>query len=735
MKTRNILLFFLTFLVVVGVLCINSNSELDKKIQYVQNEITEKVRSIELVQGLIVDMPAFRGALEFQSFGQIDVVVKRLMDEQPLVQEFYILDEKLNVLHSVQASYQDISEPRSILSFWNKADPYLFINDDVYTFRRTTGSDSPAYVMLKLNVGKFFDARMAIEYAIGVVYKRLDKVQQKKKFGIFAFKNGGAWLRHFIYYLQDNFLTYLLLVAIGFIGFTYLMRVLIDPFQRMLYLLQNLSSGELKSVNTSEYPGIYKPFFASIIDANAKIIRAIQKEREMESQKVQFEMAQQVAHDIRSPLSVLKSLRDELSPLSEKTRRIMHLSLNRLEEITLNLLKKNEHIREDFENRSEDLLTLLENVITEKRVEFRNHENVEIDGTFSSASYGLYSQIRPSYLRRMISNIINNSVEACGNKPCTIKVSLSQIEMMNVIEIVDNGPGIAEEYLPHLFEKGFTTKQAGNGLGLSGAKEELDKVGGTLRVESILGEGVTVKIGLRPSFNTSNLAKKIDLYKYQKIIVLDDDFSIHGIWDNKLGSHGLDIEHHYSPDEVFKKYQSLDESILLLSDFEFVNQTSDGIDVINKLRHVDNSILVTARSEERDIRKRCEQLNISFISKSLIPYVEINFKPPMIVLIDDDQLSHWRWEEVREKCNLEFIGFYSIEEFLSRKAEIHANACILLDSDLGNGLKGEIEGEKVLNAGFTRIYLYTSYSDSSFEKPGWIKDVLVKDPLAVLKRI
>jgi signal transduction histidine kinase len=64
------------------------------------------------------------------------------------------------------------------------------------------------------------------------------------------------------------------------------------------------------------------------------------------------------------------------------------------------------------------------------------------------------------------------------------------------IEIEDNGCGIAEDDLPHLFNPFFTRKSYGTGLGLTQVKKIVDQHGGEIEVTSKMGEGTRFIISL-----------------------------------------------------------------------------------------------------------------------------------------------------------------------------------------------------------------------------------------------
>ena len=64
------------------------------------------------------------------------------------------------------------------------------------------------------------------------------------------------------------------------------------------------------------------------------------------------------------------------------------------------------------------------------------------------------------------------------------------------IKVVDNGIGIPEEDLAQLFEPFFTKKTRGTGLGLANVKRILEEHGGSVEIESTLGEGTEVALWL-----------------------------------------------------------------------------------------------------------------------------------------------------------------------------------------------------------------------------------------------
>lgn len=738
MRKKELYVFLIFLILLLPVAYFNSIADFDGKIQFSEQDIKNSVKNVDLIGDLLADMPALHGSIEFQSYGQVDVIIDKLMAEDKIIKTFYVLDSKLNVLHLKQSSYGSDEVQNQSFAEWGMNSPYVKYKDDVFILKKVepNQSSNKFFIMFRLSLREIFNRKLVESGIHGVSLKPFLKAQSVEKFNLDKVISGTARIDFFFTYLARNLFGIVVIIVLISLGFILVLRWLINPFREITFYLQNLTNKSIGQVELRKYPRVFKPFIVNIIEANRTIINSQQRERDAVIQQSKFKVAQQVAHDIRSPLGVLKTIRPEINILSEDVRRIIQLSLNRIEEITLNLLKMNENGEVvEKEVKEEELLSLLENVLIEKRIEYRNIPDLEINDTFNSKSYGLFSYVSRSFLKRIISNMINNSVEATGRESCSIEVSLFQQMEWNVIKVKDNGTGIAEANMPKLFQKGFTTKISGNGLGLSSAKEELEKVGGRIEILSLSREGTVVNIFLPRVVPSLLFVRSIDIYNYNKIIILDDDSSIHELWNKKFRGSDIVVEHFYSSKEFLCQYENLNESTLLLSDFELIGDSLDGLDVIERFKHCKHSILVTARSEELEIQERCIDLSISCMSKTLINYISLRKIKPRAILIDDDKLSHWRWKDFCKEKGITLRQYFSIDEFVIMSDGIERGDIIFLDSDLGNGVKGEIDGESIHKLGFNNIYISTNYSRDSFTKPSWIKGVLSKNPIEAFNEI
>jgi signal transduction histidine kinase len=102
-------------------------------------------------------------------------------------------------------------------------------------------------------------------------------------------------------------------------------------------------------------------------------------------------------------------------------------------------------------------------------------------------------------LQQVFMNLVSNAVQAMEPRDSgvlRIETKLSQSRNKVLIKVKDNGIGIPEENMPKLFEPFFTTKKKGKGvgLGLSVVYGIIQEHGGSIRVDSKVGEGSTFKI-------------------------------------------------------------------------------------------------------------------------------------------------------------------------------------------------------------------------------------------------
>ncbi|MGK5087174.1 ATP-binding protein [Bdellovibrionota bacterium FG-2] len=558
--------------------------------------------------------------------------------------------------------------------------------------------------------------------------------------------------------------------------FIYLLLITLGTLVFFL-ALRNIRKWEADFTSTAKYlygaakeakePALHFAFFESIARFARK---AIDNERAMIEQAFKLEqanhiaqLASQVAHDIRSPLSALTMAEKEFSKLPEETRLIVRSAVGRIRDIANTLLERNRAIKVNQESASDNTTTtaeprtiqllsaILDGIVSEKRMQFRPKLGVNIEFEDTRRSYGRFASIQTGEFKRMVSNLINNAVEALPDSG-QVFVTLNGGESEVVIKVRDTGKGIPPEILAKLGRQGETHgKTDGNGLGLYHARTQCEAWGGSLVITSQVGEGTTVVITLPRTSPPEWFVAELKLQPNSTVVVLDDDDSIHRIWQGRADSEkmleqGITLIHLSTPSDICRWHaESVKNGLKLvqyLCDYELLGFDETGLDLIEKLGIASQSILVTSRYEEPTIRERCNNLRVPLIPKGNAAIVPITVtaaapapetKAPDAILIDDDDLVHLTWKAAAKRKGLTLLGFKSVDEFLRAAELLSRSTPVYIDSYLGNDSTGKpVQGEEasrdISAMGFKEIYLATGLAPTNPERYTWLTGIRDKDP-------
>jgi len=234
-------------------------------------------------------------------------------------------------------------------------------------------------------------------------------------------------------------------------------------------------------------------------------------------------MASGVAHEIRNPLEIIAMGVDYLDFNLPDAGKNVHQSLekisnavertNRIINEVLSFSRKN-----DCQVRAVQICELLKNVLDLTDHHIRE-VGVSVRRDYADESITIAADAQ--MLEQVLLNLINNAVDAMAessDRRMDLRVYKQQVESvgyktgyrradffkvgdtMVVVEIADTGEGISEANFPKIFEPFFTTKEKGKGtgLGLSLAHMIMDRLSGTIDVESQVGEGTTFYVKLQP---------------------------------------------------------------------------------------------------------------------------------------------------------------------------------------------------------------------------------------------
>ena len=399
------------------------------------------------------------------------------------------------------------------------------------------------------------------------------------------------------------------------------------------------------------------------------------------------------------------------------------------------------------------VLLLLSQVLSDKKYQYQE-QAIKFTSSFCSGSSFTFLNIAPLAFRRMMSNLINNAVEAFnGKREATIHLAL-EIEPENVkITVQDNGKGMPQEMIDKILNNSpiTTDKKEGHGIGLAQIRETIRRNNGKLAIESKVGFGTKMILTFPKIFPPGWIACEIKLNKGDTVIILDDDSSIHGAWDACLGARAEDhinLKHFTSGAEAVDFINAFPEKdkLFLLTDFELLKQDLNGIDVIEKT-HLKRAILVTSHHAEEPVHSLAVKNNIKILPKQLAPEVlievceddkncaKIGVIPKIdIVVIDDNQLLANSTALFFESKNKKVDKYYTPQSFLKKLSRYSKSTIICMDNDFKSTITGFDLARELHAKGFTRLYIFSGKEFEAGAVPDYLTTVM-KGDLEALSRL
>lgn len=222
--------------------------------------------------------------------------------------------------------------------------------------------------------------------------------------------------------------------------------------------------------------------------ANEELI----KMRSQEKLAATGRIARTIAHEIRNPLTNInlaaEQLSSELSPDDENTGFLFDMinrNSSRINMLITDLLQSTKFT--DLNIKKESINELLEEALAQAQDRIKLY-NVNVIKKYSDSICEV--ALDKDKMRIAFLNIIINAIEAMENiQDATLELTTKMSNDKCIVEIVDNGIGMDEEFLSKMFEPYFTGKKKGNGLGMTNTQNIILNHKGDLDVKSQKGKG------------------------------------------------------------------------------------------------------------------------------------------------------------------------------------------------------------------------------------------------------
>ncbi len=242
----------------------------------------------------------------------------------------------------------------------------------------------------------------------------------------------------------------------------------------------------------------------SLVKEYNKMISALensaQRLAQSERESAWREMAKQVAHEIKNPLTPLKlglqlldkSWRDKDPKFDQKFERFSKSFVEQIESLS-SIASEFSAFAKMPDTRLEQLNVF--EIITQAVTIFKQMDNIKI--TYDAPETPFIINADRDQLLRCFNNLLKNAIEASPAERLGIIEVNYQITTKNILlTIKDNGNGIPEELREKIFEPNFTTKSSGTGLGLAFVKNSIENANGKVWFDTVVGEGTTFYFSL-----------------------------------------------------------------------------------------------------------------------------------------------------------------------------------------------------------------------------------------------
>ncbi len=212
------------------------------------------------------------------------------------------------------------------------------------------------------------------------------------------------------------------------------------------------------------------------------------------------EMAKQIAHEIKNPLTPMKLNIQQLQRMMEDKRPDMEVHVKRVTKTLIEQIDNLAQIATAFSSfaqmpRANNEVFNLKDTIANVVTLFQEEETVEIVFDMPEFEYMVYAD--RNQVMRAFNNLIKNGVQAIPDeKEGVIRVAIERKKGTFLVSVADNGEGISDDKRKSVFVPNFTTKGSGMGLGLAITRQIIETAHGDIWFESEVDVGTTFFVEL-----------------------------------------------------------------------------------------------------------------------------------------------------------------------------------------------------------------------------------------------
>lgn len=311
------------------------------------------------------------------------------------------------------------------------------------------------------------------------------------------------------YYLIDMLLgIVIIMVFISGLIRRWIHDGLVKPMNEMNIAMQHIASGDMDYRLINNYKGEVSSVFDNYEDMRVKLKESMEKT--IESEAKNRELVSNISHDLKTPITSIKGyvegIMDGIADTPEKMDRYIKTIYNKANDMDrlineLTVYSKIDSNRIPYNFHRINVAEYFRDCVEEVGLDLES-KNIKLD-FINLVPEDTLIIADAEQMRRVINNIIGNSVKYLDKENGLIEIRiLDEIDSIRV-EIEDNGKGISQKDLSHIFERFFRTDasrnstKGGSGIGLSIVKKIIEDHGGYIWATSKEGEGTCMHFVIR----------------------------------------------------------------------------------------------------------------------------------------------------------------------------------------------------------------------------------------------
>ena len=289
----------------------------------------------------------------------------------------------------------------------------------------------------------------------------------------------------------------------------YLLKSLLIPLNTLTKIAEQIGGGNLDVEIKWHKKDEFGEVFTQFDDMRVRLKDSIMQKADMENARK--EMIANISHDLKTPLTSISGyasgILEGIADTDEKKQKYLNTIIMRTKDIDclvddLFLFSKLDSKQISFNMQITDIPLYVTEVTEEISLGYRERSSLNITLNFRTDE-NIYAKIDTAQCKRVILNIVSNSIKYRRGNETQIDVEIYRNDNWVILKLSDNGVGISEKDIAHIFDRFYRTDAArsnlgnpygGSGLGLSIAKQIIESQGGRIWARSREDVGTNIYI-------------------------------------------------------------------------------------------------------------------------------------------------------------------------------------------------------------------------------------------------